>query len=294
MATITTVITFVGIAIGSSPLHFTYVVQEVTLASESTGHTVTRYISKESDFALADNAFWQKRILWYNALCGMVIPSLIMTVLMLLLTRIIRQTDLKHQKIMSNMRTTTAGPLHATEEANRKTKLLVMITLLYLGSVFPIGITVVLMPIYGSEFKNNVFDPLWCVFDIIALVNAGINFLLLVSMSALFRQTFFKIFWTWTNVRPTTAKNSPDASEAGTASTGSNKSSDDKVIGKDSVDWEVSHEKNGTDGIVTRGLLIPSSTSSCKQDPKHDSLIPDYVLDFIRSSGIDFEQQESV
>jgi hypothetical protein len=68
-----------------------------------------------------------------------------------------------------------------------------MITLLYLISVLPIGVTVVLMPIYGAEFRNNVFDPQWCVFDIIALVNAGINIGLLVSMSALFRKTFMKI-----------------------------------------------------------------------------------------------------
>jgi hypothetical protein len=96
----------------------------------------------------------------------MVIPSLIMTVTMILLIGIIRKTDIKHQIIMARVRTTAGDAIQTTIQANNKTELLVMITLLYLISVLPIGVTVFLMPINGAEYKNNVFDPLRCVFDL--------------------------------------------------------------------------------------------------------------------------------
>jgi hypothetical protein len=67
---------------------------------------------------MADDVFWQKRILWSNALCGMVIPSLILTITMTLLIGIIRKTDIKHQRIMARVRTFAGDAIQTTIQAN--------------------------------------------------------------------------------------------------------------------------------------------------------------------------------
>ena len=101
---------------------------------------------------------------------------------------------------------------------DRKTKILLVILMLYMGYLIPLGVVVLMMAIFGQPFKNNVFDAVWCVFcsflllffpnisphvfpqmnrcifDMLALVNSGINFILLVSMSSLFREKFSTIF----------------------------------------------------------------------------------------------------
>ena len=149
--------------------------------------------SVESELALANDARLQKLILWYNAFCGSIAPSFMMTTLMLLLIRIIRRSENRRQRIL-NVRIAVQGH-QRSQSSVQKTKLLLIITLLYMACLVPIGSTIIGIGWFGKEFKNNVFDPLWCLFDILSLVNASINFLLLVSMSSVYRETFLQIFW---------------------------------------------------------------------------------------------------
>ena len=83
----------------------------------------------------------------------------------------------------------------SSSQSDRTTKMLLAILLLYLLTEMPNGIITLLVGLLGESFQYNVYNPLGEIFDILALINSGINFILLASMSRLFRKTFCKIFW---------------------------------------------------------------------------------------------------
>lgn len=83
----------------------------------------------------------------------------------------------------------------SSSQSDRTTKMLLAILLLYLVTEMPNGVISLLVGLLGESFQNNVYHPLGEMFDILALINSGINFILLASMSRLFRKTFCKIFW---------------------------------------------------------------------------------------------------
>lgn len=83
----------------------------------------------------------------------------------------------------------------SSSQSDRTTKMLLAILLLYLVTEMPNGIISLLVGLLGEPFQDNVYMPLGEIFDILALINSGINFILLASMSRLFRKTFCKIFW---------------------------------------------------------------------------------------------------
>lgn len=83
----------------------------------------------------------------------------------------------------------------STSQSDRTTRMLLAILLLFLLTEFPSGVVTLLSGVMGENFQNNVYQPLGEVFDILALVNSAINFILYCVMSRLFRKTFCKIFW---------------------------------------------------------------------------------------------------
>ena len=93
--------------------------------------------------------------------------------------------------IKNHVKTVTAS----SSQSNRTTKMLLAILLFFLVSELPTGIVYLLIGLLGDEFRDSVYQPLGDIFDILALVNASINFILLATMSRLFRKTFCKIFW---------------------------------------------------------------------------------------------------
>lgn len=84
---------------------------------------------------------------------------------------------------------------HHSSQSDRTTKMLVAILLLFLVTEFPSGTVALLSGFLGESFHMNVYQPLGEIFDILALINSGINFILYCVMSRLFRKTFCKIFW---------------------------------------------------------------------------------------------------
>lgn len=83
----------------------------------------------------------------------------------------------------------------STSQSDRTTRMLLAILLLFLLTEFPSGVVTLLSGVMGEAFLVNVYHPLGEVFDILALVNSAINFILYCVMSRLFRKTFCKIFW---------------------------------------------------------------------------------------------------
>jgi hypothetical protein len=72
--------------------------------------------------------------------------------------------------------------------------MLLSILICYLIIVLPYGITLPLSAVIGIPFKANVWDPLFIVFDFLALTNSLIAFVLMITMSQQFRQKLCETF----------------------------------------------------------------------------------------------------
>lgn len=173
------------------------------------------YTSRYSDVALANHSFLKKLSFWNTAFLTKLIPCMLMAVCSLALLYKLIRAQRQRQKLrwrISNqttaknvihnpgsVRSAAGGTLSSNSNSNpyhtdRTTRMLLVILLMFVSSELPTGITILLMGIYGSRFQNNVNAPLWEVLEIMALFTSGVNFILLVSMSRKFRQTFCVIF----------------------------------------------------------------------------------------------------
>ncbi|KAH3789827.1 hypothetical protein DPMN_168016 [Dreissena polymorpha] len=78
-------------------------------------------------------------------------------------------------------------------EHYRTTGMLLAVVILFLIVELPQGIMTLLM-IFMPELYNEVYNPLGDIFDIVALLNNAVNFVLYCSMSKQFRDTFIVTF----------------------------------------------------------------------------------------------------
>lgn len=85
-------------------------------------------------------------------------------------------------------------PSRSEKRANRTTKMLVAVLLLFLVTEIPQGILFLLSGVLGNSFFLNCYNNLGEVMDILALLNGAINFILYCSMSRQFRTTFGQLF----------------------------------------------------------------------------------------------------
>ena len=160
--------------------------------------------------ALARKGLLIKIMFWWTSCFLKIVPCVCMTILSLSLTRQLQESVRRRRKlshtstkrqsgmfsgltIKSNASGVSSGSTGS--QADQKTRMLLAILLCYLVSVMPFGITVPLVGLLGRTFKINFFDPMFIVFDLLALSNSLVVFVLLISMSRLFRETLYKIFW---------------------------------------------------------------------------------------------------
>lgn len=141
-----------------------------------------------SKVGLANGGLMIKITFWWTSWFLKIIPCALMTYFTLSLVHHLKQAS----KRRKNMKTTTNH--RRRRQLDQKTRMLVAILVCYLLSVLPFGITVPLVGVLGRPFKANVFDPLFNVFDLFGLINSLATFVLLISMSSLFRQTFQQMF----------------------------------------------------------------------------------------------------
>lgn len=85
-------------------------------------------------------------------------------------------------------------PSKVERRADRTTKMLVAVLLLFLITEFPQGIFALLMGIRGKCFFLNCYQSFGDLWDILALTNGAINFILYCCMNRMFRATFGQLF----------------------------------------------------------------------------------------------------
>ena len=171
-----------------------------------------------SKLGLANNGLMVKVTFWWSSWILKIIPCAFMTYFCLALARMLRQATRRRQRMLSHRRASGASTTSIGSQADQKTRMLLAILFCYLASVLPFGITVPLVGVLGRPFKTNVFDPLFIVFDLFGLVNSLTTFVLLISMSRVFRETFYKMFWPKETVERGTTKAVASNSTADTRS----------------------------------------------------------------------------
>ncbi|KAG7203011.1 hypothetical protein KM043_010139 [Ampulex compressa] len=95
---------------------------------------------------------------------------------------------------MSNGLQGPRRPSKSERRADRTTRMLVAVLLLFLVTEIPQGVLGLLSGVLGDCFFRNCYHNFGEIMDILALLNGAINFILYCSMSRQFRTTFGQLF----------------------------------------------------------------------------------------------------
>jgi hypothetical protein len=110
------------------------------------------------------------------------------------MNKIVKLNHQQMSKTQNNLNNTIKNLANAKNKENSRTTLmLTTVCILFLIAELPQSIFILLSIIKGTNFYENVYMPLGDLFDITALVNNSINFILYCTMSSAFRITFWNI-----------------------------------------------------------------------------------------------------
>ncbi|XP_068620576.1 G-protein coupled receptor dmsr-1-like [Battus philenor] len=135
---------------------------------------------------------------WVHAVVIKLLPCCILTAISLWLIWEIYNANEHQRKIQYNTRTIKkAGKRQnkADRRANRTTKMLIAVLVLFLVTELPQGVLGLLSGLLGRCFFKGCYDLFGELMDAMALLNGAINFVLYCSMSRQFRTTFRQLLW---------------------------------------------------------------------------------------------------
>ncbi|XP_076165870.1 G-protein coupled receptor dmsr-1 [Ptiloglossa arizonensis] len=157
----------------------------------------------DTDFSRNKDFFYQLNF-WVLAVVVKLLPCLILTVISCWLIKALYRAKGRKQALKSYNQcrtTTTVGnglvqrrPSKSEKRADRTTKMLVAVLLLFLVTEIPQGVLYLLSGVLGDCFFRKCYHNFGEVMDILALLNGAINFILYCSMSRQFRTTFGQLF----------------------------------------------------------------------------------------------------
>lgn len=178
----------------------TYFFMEVT-STEIMEHNKTYVLFHTS---LKRNATDQYLVFnfWMYAVVVKLIPCFILTIISCWLIRTLFRAKRRKQILRGyNVVPTITEesdkkkkPSKAERRADRTTKMLVAVLVLFLITEFPQGVFGMLMGLRGKCFFLKCYQLFGDVMDMLALINGSINFILYCCMNRMFRATFGQMF----------------------------------------------------------------------------------------------------
>jgi len=153
------------------------------------GHLL--YIIGFSKLALAHGGLLKSINFWIYAVLLKLLPCAALTGLSMALIQELLRAARRRSELMK--RTSSARAADAERQADRVTKMLLSILVLFLASEVPQGILGLLTVIPDSGFFP-CYRKLGEIMDMLVLFNSAINFLLYCAMSQQFRDTFTELF----------------------------------------------------------------------------------------------------
>nr|QNH74777.1 putative myosuppressin receptor I [Homarus americanus] len=151
----------------------------------------TLYIVGFSELAQAHGDLMKSINFWIYAVILKLLPCGALTGLSFALIQELLLAARRRTRLMK--RNSAGRASDAGRQADRVTKMLLAILVLFLASEVPQGILGLLTVILGSEFFP-CYQKLGEIMDMLVLFNSAINFLLYCAMSQQFRDTFSNLF----------------------------------------------------------------------------------------------------
>lgn len=152
------------------------------LSNENGGVTLYFVRLKDQEGAMKSINFWIYSVTFK------LLPCFALTVLSLAIIHELLRAAKRRAQLMKNSSSRAAD---AEKQADRVTKMLLAILVLFLASEVPQGILGLLSQIEGYF---PCYQQLGDIMDMLVLFNSAINFLLYCSMSQQFRDTFSELF----------------------------------------------------------------------------------------------------
>ncbi|XP_017879493.1 sex peptide receptor [Ceratina calcarata] len=190
---------FVASIIACAPSYAVFGIIKRTVNENGTleiAYTVDADYSQHKDFLYQLN-------FWVLSVVVKLLPCIILTVISCWLIKALYRAKGRKQALKSYNQYTSGGvvnglvarrPSKSEKRADRTTKMLVAVLLLFLVTEIPQGVLGLLSGILGDCFFRNCYHNFGEVMDILALLNGAINFILYCSMSRQFRTTFGQLF----------------------------------------------------------------------------------------------------
>lgn len=142
-----------------------------------------------SRLALAHGEILKNITFWIYSVILKLLPCVALTILSIAIIRELLRAARRRAQLMNS-----SGRANDAERvADRVTKMLLVILVLFLASEVPQGVLSLLTVILGSEFLP-CYSNLGEIMDMLVLLNSAINFLLYCAMSKQFRDTFSELF----------------------------------------------------------------------------------------------------
>lgn len=149
----------------------------------------TKYVVNSSKFAQRHNALF----LWVYSVIIKLIPCIALTYFSLQLIRALLEAKKRKEKLTTN-NGVSMKLLTKKKQADRTTRMLIAVLLLFLLTEFPQGIMGLFSALLHHHFYHYCYQRLGDLMDFLALLNSSINFILYCTMSRQFRDTFTQIF----------------------------------------------------------------------------------------------------
>ncbi|PAV70440.1 hypothetical protein WR25_18944 [Diploscapter pachys] len=145
-------------------------------------------------------------VFWMFGIVLKVIPSFLLTVLLIALIRSLNSVERRRNKWKreqsgnGNVKLTGSQKKAKNKFASRPrtTRMLVIILLLCVIVEFPNGLLNLCVAIYGDDFGVRIYNPLGNLMEMMTLLYSSVSFILYCTMSNDFLTTFRILFLPWT------------------------------------------------------------------------------------------------
>ncbi|XP_014205864.1 sex peptide receptor-like [Copidosoma floridanum] len=131
---------------------------------------------------------------WLLGVLVKLLPCLVLTVISWRLIQALYKAKARRQLLQVAGSSTSASAERTERRADRTTRMLLAVLLLFLITEFPQGVLGLLSALLGECFFRSCYHSLGEIMDILALFNGAVNFVLYCSMSRQFRTTFGQLF----------------------------------------------------------------------------------------------------
>lgn len=180
------------------PTYFAFQVKATTIKENDTDYIL--YHTALSD--TANNEEYLVFYFWMYSVVMKLIPCTILTVISVWLVRTLHKAKKRKQVLreynntgcMTKQLVNNKKKTKAERRADRTTKMLVAVLLLFLITEFPQGVLGLLSGMKGKCFFLKCYQDFGDIIDMLALLNGSINFVLYCCMNRMFRATFEQMF----------------------------------------------------------------------------------------------------